>query len=251
MKNTLIFTLIFLSVTSIFAQETFLSKQKNYSRVRQAVADKEKIITENLTKNGLATHNLHILFAAYKSEKQLEVYAKKKTETEYKLLATYDICASSGELGPKRQSGDGQVPEGFYKIDRFNPTSSFYLSLGINYPNQSDRKKSKASNLGGDIFIHGSCVTIGCLPMTDDKIKEIYLYAVYAKNNGQNDIPVYIFPFRMTDDKFENYKKQYEKNSELIDFWKNLKTGYDKFMLEKKALNVGVDKEGNYEYFLP
>jgi len=78
-----------------------------------------------------------------------------------------------------------------------------------------------------------------------------YLYAVFAKNNGQNDIPVYIFPFRMTNDNLENSKKQHENKSELLDFWENLKKGYDKFMLEKKALNVKVDKDGNYEYFLP
>lgn len=164
----------------------------------------------------------------------------------YKLIAAYDICASSGQLGPKRKQGDRQVPEGFYTIDRFNPASNFYLSLGVNYPNRSDRKKSDAADPGGDIFIHGSCVTIGCLPMTDSKIKEIYLYAVYARNNGQNDIPVYIFPFRMTDGNFQTYKNRYAKNRELTDFWTNLKTGYDKFIAEKKALKVSVDNSGDY-----
>ena len=233
---------------SVFAQENFLSQQKKYARVKTAVTEKEQSLTENLRKNGLATDNVHILVVAYKAEKQLEIYAKKKNETTYNLIAVYDICASSGELGPKRKQGDGQVPEGFYKIDRFNPASNFYLSLGINYPNQSDRKKSNASNLGGDIFIHGSCVTIGCLPMTDDKIKEIYLYAILARNNGQNNIPVYIFPFRMTDNNFQIYKNQYSKNQGLIDFWTNLKSGYDKFVLEKKSLNETVDKSGNYQF---
>ena len=123
------------------------------------------------------------------------------------------------------------------------------MSLGINYPNQSDRKKSNASNSGGDIFIHGSCVTIGCLPMTDDKIKEIYLYAVFARNNGQNDIPVYIFPFRMTDTNFQTYQNRNTRNRELTDFWANLKIGYDKFVSEKKALKVSVDNSGNYQFY--
>jgi murein L,D-transpeptidase YafK len=233
---------------SVFAQQDFLSQQKKYASVKTAVTEKEQSLTENLRKNGLTTNNVHILVVAYKAEKQLEIYAKKKNETTYNLIAVYDICASSGELGPKRKQGDGQVPEGFYKIDRFNPASNFYFSLGINYPNQSDRKKSNAPNLGGDIFIHGSCVTIGCLPMTDEKIKEIYLYAIFARNNGQNNIPVYIFPFRMTDSKFQTYKNQYSKNQELIDFWTNLKSGYDKFILEKKSLNETVDKSGNYQF---
>lgn len=86
-----------------------------------------------------------------------------------------------------------QVPECFYNIEIFNPASSYYLSLGINYPNLSDKIKGEKSKLGGDIFIHGSTVTIGCILITDDKIKEVYIYSIYAKENGQNKIP---FPFK-------------------------------------------------------
>lgn len=238
--------LVIICCNNVLAQQDFLSQQKKYARVKTAFSEKEQSIAGNLRKNGLTSDDVHILITAYKAEKQLEVYAKKKNETVYKLIAVYEICTLSGELGPKRKQGDGQMPEGFYHIDRFNPVSNFYLSLGINYPNQSDRKKSNATKLGGDIFIHGDCVTIGCLPMTNDKIKEIYLYALFACNNGQNDIPVYIFPFRMTDANFQIYKDRYAYNQELIIFWTNLKTGYDKFMLEKKALKETVDKTGNY-----
>jgi len=252
-KNTqtikfIFFVLTIICCNNLFSQQDFLLQQKKYARVRIAITEKEQNLVENLRKNGLTTNNVHILIVAYKAEKQLEIYAKKKNDTVYKLISTYNVCASSGEFGPKRKQGDGQIPEGFYKIDCFNPSSNFYLSLGINYPNQSDKKKSNASNLGGDIFIHGSCVTIGCLPMTDDKIKEIYLYAVFARNNGQNDIPVYIFPFRMTDINFQTYQNRHTRNRELIDFWTNLKIGYDKFVLEKKALKVSVDNSGNYQF---
>ena len=238
--------LVIICCNNVLAQQDFLSQQKKYARVRTAFSEKEQSIAENLRKNGLTSDDVHILITAYKAEKKLEIYAKKKNETDYKLIAVYDVCSSSGKLGPKRKQGDNQVPEGFYNIDRFNPASNFYLSLGINYPNQSDKKKSNASNLGGDIFIHGACVTIGCLPMTDDKIKEIYLYAVFARNNGQSNIPVYIFPFRMTDANFQAYEKRYVQHQTLIDFWTNLKTGYDKFILHKKELKETVDKAGNY-----
>lgn len=65
------------------------------------------------------------------------------------------------------------------------------------------------------------------LPITYDKIKEVYLYSIYAKESGQNKIPIYIFPFKMTDFNFDYYKKYY--GEELINFWKNLKTGLDLF----------------------
>jgi hypothetical protein len=40
------------------------------------------------------------------------------------------------------------------------------------YPNESDRILGERKNQGGDIFPHGNCVTIGCLPITDGGIKE-------------------------------------------------------------------------------
>ena len=246
MKKILSILLLILIVSTLFAQSSFLNEQKRYSRVRTAILEKEEIIIDRLTKKNINIDEVNILIIAYKSESEIEIFIKRRTEQLYKKLTTYSVCSKSGKLGPKRKQGDYQVPEGFYFIDRFNPSSNFYLSLGINYPNLSDRRKSNAKNLGGDIFIHGSCVTIGCLPMTDDKIKEIYLYAINAKNNGQEKIPVYIFPFKMTEQKFKEYKSKYSGETELIDFWTNIKLGYDKFMKEKKELNISVDKTGNY-----
>jgi murein L,D-transpeptidase YafK len=182
----------------------------------------------------------------FKDSDEFEIYAKSKTESVYSKLISYKVCGRSGQLGPKRKQGDLQVPEGFYHINRYNPTSNFHLSLGLNYPNLSDQLKSKFSNLGGDIFIHGSCVTIGCLPLTDDFIKEVYLYAIHAKNNGQSKVPVYIFPFKMTDKNFSFNKDKYKENRDLLDFWSNLKNGYDSFEKDKKELKFTIDKNGNY-----
>jgi len=246
MKNLVVIVLITCCFTCVSGQSDFLSQQREYTRVRTALSEKEHIISNNLRENGLTFDSVNIIMIGYKAEKQLEIYAKRQNESVYKRVAVYNICASSGTLGPKRKEGDRQVPEGFYQINRFNPASNFYLSLGIDYPNQSDRKKSKSTRLGGDIFIHGSCVTVGCLPMKDNVIKEIYLYAVYARNNGQKNIPVYLFPFRMTDSNFKSYKNQYAQNRELIGFWENLKKGYDIFVSKHKALIVEVDVNGNY-----
>lgn len=246
MKTTLILTILTTIIMAFTFQADFLTDQKRFERVRTAIKEKEKIVEQKLLDNELGLDNFNLLFIAYKDIDELEIYAKNKTETVYKKVLSYEICSRSGQLGPKRRQGDYQVPEGFYHIDRFNPTSSFYLSLRINYPNQADMKKSKASNFGGDIFIHGSCVTIGCMPMTDDKIKEIYLYAIYAKNNGQNKIPVYVFPFKMSDQNFNNYKAKYKDNEELIYFWTNLKHGYDKFTKNMQELTFKIDTNGDY-----
>ena len=224
---------------------TFLLQQRKYNRVIDAVNTKEDYIVKNLSDNHLKSDDLNVLFVAYKNEKVFEIYAKKSSEYQYKKIAIYDICKLSGVLGPKRKEGDGQVPEGFYYINVFNPASTYYLSLGINYPNQSDKIKSTFPRLGGDIYIHGKCVTIGCLPMTDDKIKEIYLYALYAKDCGQQKIPVYIFPYKMTSANIKTNDKIYPQ---WTDFWNNLKVGYEKFDKVKRELIFSVDKKGNYTF---
>ena len=82
--------------------------------------------------------------------------------------------------------------------------------------------------------------------MTNEGIKEIYLYAVHARNNGQVNIPVYIFPFKMTDQNFGQYEAKYQDNPQFLDFWANLKKGYDKFAKETKELRVSVDTNGDY-----
>lgn len=243
MKPLIAALLSLLCFSSFMQNSDFLEQQKKFERVRKAISDKKATIEKKLKSKNLLLSNFNLLLVAYKANDKLDLYVKSKVESKYTKLETYKICARSGELGPKRKQGDNQVPEGFYHIDRFNPNSNFYLSLGLNYPNTSDKRKSSASNLGGDIFIHGSCVTIGCLPMTDDLIKEIYLYAVYARNNGQQKIPVYLFPFELND---ENLQKQ--KNSPHYEFWKNLKVGYDQFIQSEEELKFEVSSSGDYTY---
>lgn len=241
-------SVLLMLITPFLIQHDFIKDQKRYPRVRAAIAEKGSIIQQQLESNELAIDDFHILLVAYKAEGQLVVYARKSDENTYQILEEYEICSRSGVLGPKRRQGDYQVPEGFYYIDRFNPASDFHLSVGLNYPNLADRRKSTFDLLGGDIFIHGSCVTIGCLPMTDDKIKEIYLYAIHARNNGQTRIPVYAFPFKMTDKNMSNYAKKYANKDALLEFWSNLKLGYDQFIQNKREVRFSVATNGDYQF---
>jgi murein L,D-transpeptidase YafK len=82
--------------------------------------------------------------------------------------------------------------------------------------------------------------------MSDDKIKEIYLYALFAKNAGQTDIPVYIFPFKMSEKNTSKFTKKYAEDKKLLAFWQNLKVGYDKFSDTKEGLKFRAEKEGLY-----
>ena len=107
------------------------------------------------------------------------------------------MTAFSGTLGPKLREGDGQIPEGIYGIGYLNPNSSYYLSLKVTYPNASDRARAKVdgrTNLGGDIMIHGKAVTIGCVPVGDDAIEDIFYLASAV---GIKNVLVVIAPYDM------------------------------------------------------
>lgn len=174
---------------------------------------------------------------------KLEAWVKEAGKRQYTLLHVYDICATSGELGPKRKEGDLQVPEGVYHINHFNPQSNFYLSLGISYPNTSDKVLSDRRNPGGAIYIHGNCVTIGCLPITDEKIKELYVLAVEARNNGQLKIPIHIFPAALHQAAFTVLQMKMPAHRK---FWENLKSIYDDFEDTRTIREIEIDNEGFY-----
>ena len=246
MKIIVIYLLTFFSLA--FMTDNFRAQQQKFPRVKTACDEKEKLVKELFSEKGIDIASANIFIRAFKKEAQLEVWAKTPKQNSWQLVKTYAICASSGSLGPKRKQGDGQVPEGFYEIDRFNPSSNYYLSLGVSYPNASDKILGEHGNYGGDIFIHGNCVTIGCMPLTDDKIKEVYLMAVEARSNGQQKIPVHIFPCRMNAAGMKSLEDGFTASSGLILFWKNLQKGYQYFEEKRELPRVSVDKSGTYSF---
>jgi murein L,D-transpeptidase YafK len=136
-----------------------------------------------------------------KHEKQLEVWAANSATAPSRHIVTYPIVAASGGPGPKLREGDCQVPEGIYGIESLNPNSLFHLSLRIDYPNAADRAQAKTegrTNLGGDIMIHGSNVSIGCLAMGDQAAEDLFILAALT---GRKNIQVILTPidFRTRD----------------------------------------------------
>ena len=166
-------------------------------KIKPGVMSRLMPYLQNLRLDGLPDN---LKLCAFKKERTLEVYTE--IDGYLHLLKSYKFTASSGELGPKLKEGDQQIPEGIYKIDYLNPNSLFYLSMKINYPNAFDIEKSKLDNrdnIGSDIFIHGSNQTIGCIPIGDKAIEELFLLVSHAKNLGK-EIEIIIAPldFRKT-----------------------------------------------------
>ena len=103
-------------------------------------------------------------------------------------------------------------------------------------------------NPGGDIFLHGNCVTIGCLPITDDGIKEVYWLAVLARTTGQTHLPIEIFPARMTDHELDELARERPDEPEVMAFWVNLKEGFDYFEKNRRPPRVHVNSVGKYVF---
>ncbi len=164
-----------------------------------------------------------VFIRIFKEENILELWMKADTSHHYTLVKTYAICKWSGRLGPKFAEGDHQAPEGFYatNLQNLNPNSKYHLAFNIQFPNAYDRSKGRT---GTFLMIHGDCVSEGCYAMTDRLMEEIYILVERALLAGQTEVPVHIFPFRMTPERLKQ-----EFTSPYYPFWRNLKEGHDYF----------------------
>ena len=104
------------------------------------------------------------------------------------VMKSYRFGLGFQPTGHKQFEGDGKTPEGLYYVDRFNPRSRYHLSVGISYPNETDRAFAEAMGRdpGRDIMIHGRGPegnklvrknwdwTAGCMTVSDEEIEDIY-----------------------------------------------------------------------------
>ncbi len=190
-KLTVLFAFVLISMVFLhFGRSIYMpllhkvkEKQTVSSVVDQIEMSAIDRLQSNLLQAGLTDLPPEILMLAFKEERILQVYAK--LDDGLKLLKEYPFTAYSGELGPKLKQGDRQIPEGIYHVEYLNPNSSYHLSIKLSYPNELDRSKSlirKETDLGGNIFIHGKSATIGCIPIGDEAIEEVFLMTQNAIN---------------------------------------------------------------------
>ena len=132
-----------------------------------------------------------------KSKRELVLYSASK------VVRLYRIGLGPNPKDDKRLQGDGCTPEGEFYVCSKNPKSSYYLSLGLSYPNEEDAGRglrdkliSKAQHdqivrsirsrscppwntrLGGEVFIHGNGSatdwTLGCVALDNTNMKELF-----------------------------------------------------------------------------
>jgi len=175
-----------------------------------------------------------IVIRVFKAESEMEVWTGDENG-RYSLFATYPICYWSGTLGPKLKEGDKQAPEGFYTVtmeQSFHTGTRWPRSLNIGYPNPFDQVNLRS---GSHILIHGGCASIGCFAMTNAVALEVHKLATDALEAGQPNIPVHVFPFRMTEGNLSKYD-----SPRWNGFWRNLKEGNDLFERTGRPPRVSV-----------
>lgn len=209
----------------------------------RAAAAAERVrpaLERDLTEAGLRFGD-PVFIRAFKEEKQLELWMRRRDTGKYQLFRTWKIAAMSGKPGPKLAEGDGQVPEGFYFVPSsgMKPDSVFHLAFNIGYPNAYDRQNGRS---GSFIMVHGNQVSTGCMAMTDPVIEEIYTLCDAALAGGRKFFRVHVFPFRMTERRMAR-----EAGNEWFGFWNELRPGYDAFERGKEPPEVTVEG-GRYRF---
>lgn len=141
-------------------------------------------------------------FKTYNGPEVTQIQVYKSQHLMYlvhdnQLLKSYRISLGGDPVGPKQVEGDGKTPEGLYFINRRNPQSAFYLSLGISYPNPQDAEVARGMGMspGGDIFIHGQegrrtnkkDWTAGCIAVSDKDMRDVYAMV-------KTGTPIFIMP---------------------------------------------------------
>lgn len=241
---------LIISLFFSFADEEpdFTQSQLENQRVRQALLENNQWINHLLDLNQISTDSFDVLIRAFKFEEDVELWAKNRDSSAFKLITQYKFCSNVGSLGPKRRQGDLQIPEGIYTLSKFNPNSNYHLSLKVDYPNKADSINGSSFDLGGMIFIHGGCNTIGCIPITDEKIKELYSLAFLAKSSGQAEIPIHIYPARLHSENM-NLLERAGPSDELRDFWRSLALGYQLFEQNHSVPSMQITSDGQYRFF--
>lgn len=210
-----------------------IERQRAFARGTLTATDVPDLddLTERLAEKGL-TEGSPILLRLFKAESELEIWMRKGST--YVLTGTYPICHWTGTLGPKLREGDKQSPEGFYTVGRrqMRHLGRWRHAFNIGYPNLHDKRLDRT---GSYILMHGGCSSTGCYAMTQPVQQVVYHLAAAALRARQENFQIHIFPFRMTDANMAAHAE-----SPWMDFWRDLKVGYDAFEATRQPPRIGI-----------
>lgn len=166
-----------------------------------------------------------VFLRLFKEERELEVWMNVGGEIPFVLYKVFRLTDCAGVPGPKLREGDGQAPEGFYvgTASSLRPETRHHLGIDLGYPNAFDLAHGRT---GGDMMIHGGVSAAGAFSLTREGIEEVYTLTDAGIREGQKVVQIHLFPFRMSDQLMET---AWKSSPSELEFWMNLKEGYDFF----------------------
>ena len=63
---------------------------------------------------------------------------------------------------------------------------------------------------------------------------------------GEQEIPIHIFPNKMTNENYNSLNSQFASNALLLEFWSWLKPGFDAFEKSNIVPVIAIDDAGKY-----
>jgi murein L,D-transpeptidase YafK len=222
-------------------------------RVAAARLAHEETLIEKVEALGLAWPPRELYVRMFKDERVVEVWVGDG-RSPLELLETFSECGASGVIGPKVAQGDLQVPEGFYVVTGLNPWSPGLLSLQLDYPNDADRarrneravdvKAAATVPLGGDIAVHGTCISTGCLAIDDAPIEQLYVLAIEPRRRGRA-IRVHVFPTRLSPERIEALLEQTDDVT-VVKLWTSMIPAYRAFERTHRTPVTWARGDGTY-----
>ena len=203
MKRVLLLRVLLLALTVTLIATAIVMFQKSGSLPSSIEASKDSSKKpdqperNDLNKVALKLPLVEPRIVVTKSKRRLALYAGGA------MVRTYRVGLGFNPKSDKTRQGDGCTPEGSFYVCVKNPNSSYYLSLGLSYPNKEHTERGLRSGLitraqhdniigalkrnarppwntrlGGEVFIHGhgskSDWTLGCVALDNEDMKELY-----------------------------------------------------------------------------
>jgi murein L,D-transpeptidase YafK len=168
-----------------------------------------------------------------KDQKRLEVWVQRRGG-DYARLRGYRICGTSAGAGLRRVGNVPWQPEGFYTLgaNSLRPHPVGYLGIDIGWPNAFDHAQGWRS---GTSLLQAGCAAQPHFGLTDQDLEEVYTLVHGALSNGQNGVPLHIFPFAMGP-----LSLMTRGNGPNTAFWRGLEPAWRAFERTKRPPQVTV-----------
>jgi murein L,D-transpeptidase YafK len=210
-----------------------------------------------------------VLLRIFKQERELEIWAGDGGKSGLMLVKTLPICAMDFAPGTKLKQGDGKTPEGFYHPEFGYQSSNWWMwidldavdapgsrgtgscfKMCVEYPNAVDRANTRTaghSNPGGEICLHGNCVSAGCASMKNRDFLPVFAFSRHHNKKRHGKLQLHIFPFRfdrLGADEISHLAAVHAGKlgkERLLGFWMNLKEGFDRFKSTRRPLKTAIE----------